>query len=222
MKALSMYDHVFSPRRGNLVDLRGQGCRNVSWLPFGYAPEIHYPEPVTESVRAFETDVVFAGGADADRVPYFLALAGAGFTVALYGHDWEKNSRTRPYFRGHADPSTLRKAVAGAKICLCLVRRVNRDGHAMRSFEVPAMGGCMLTEETEEHREIFGEEGRAVVYFNSIPQMVEKARWLLTHAGERKRLATAAHTLITGGKNTYADRLETILRRTEEVAAQST
>jgi spore maturation protein CgeB len=218
--SLGEYDYVFSTRQANLGNLRALGCRGVHYLPFAYAPEIHYPEPQTESARALQADLTFAGGADADRIPYFLALAEAGFSVALYGHDWEKNPATKQFFRGHADPSTLRKVVAAAKMCLCLVRRANRDGHAMRSFEVPAMGGCMLTEDTEEHREIFGAEGHAVVYFNSIPQMVEKARWLLAHPEERQRLASAAHALITGGKNTYADRLQTILQRAEEMAGR--
>jgi spore maturation protein CgeB len=77
----------------------------------------------------------------------------------------------------------------------------------MRTFEVPAIGACMLTEDTQEHREIFGEEGQAVVYFRSKSEMVEKLRWLLGHDHERERLASAAHELITNGRNTYKDRL---------------
>jgi spore maturation protein CgeB len=92
-----------------------------------------------------------------------------------------------------------------------MVRRANRDGHAMRTFELPASGACMLTEFTEEHCEIFGEEGRTVQYFRTIAEMVEKAAWLIGNAEERRRLARAAHDLITRGGHTYRDRLLTIL-----------
>ena len=105
----------------------------------------------------------------------------------------------------------MRKAVAAAKVCLCLARRANRDGHAMRSFELPAMRACMLVEDSAEHRAIFGAEREAVLYFNSTNQMVGKARELCANSELRKALAFAAHQKITRAQNTYADRLGTIL-----------
>ena len=81
----------------------------------------------------------------------------------------------------------------------------------MRTFEIPAIGACMLTEDTEEHREIFGEDGKAVVYFKSVDQMLEKTKFLLNNESERRRLTREAHHLIVGGKHTYKDRLVTML-----------
>jgi len=213
LKALPHYDHVFSPRRANMEDLRRLGCPAVSYMPFAYAPELHFPEPsVTTAEQAqFAAEVVFVGGADCDRVPYMAALIRAGFKVALYGGYWERYPETKAHARGHADPQTLRKAIRGAKVALCLVRRANRDGHAMRTFEVPAVGACMLVEDTEEHRELFGEEGKSVVYFRDVDDMIEKLRWLLAHDDERQRLAQTVHHLITKGKHTYRDRLMTVL-----------
>src|SRR5262249_24597572 len=37
LRALPLYDHVFSPRRSNIGDLRKHGCPAVSYLPFAYA-----------------------------------------------------------------------------------------------------------------------------------------------------------------------------------------
>jgi glycosyltransferase involved in cell wall biosynthesis len=215
-KSLPFYDVVFSPRRANMDDLRRAGCRNVQYLPFGYEPELFYPEmPSTpEEESQFTSDVVFAGGADRDRVDYIFALIRAGMSVNLYGSYWERFPQTKPYTRGQADVRTLRLAISSAKIALCLVRRANRDGNCMRTFEVPAVGTCMLTEDTQEHREIFGEEGESVVYFKTIPEMVEKAQWLLNHDEQRLRLAKNAYSLITQGANTYLDRLKTMLHTT--------
>jgi spore maturation protein CgeB len=69
----------------------------------------------------------------------------------------------------------------------------------------------MLVEDTEDHREIFDEEGKTVVYFNSIDRMIEKARWLREIDDERQRLAGSLHKLITSGKHTYRDRLASML-----------
>ena len=213
MSALPHYDHVFSPRRANLGDLRLLGCRRVSYLQFAYAPEMHFAEPPTtdSEKERFAADAIFAGGADPDRIRYIVALTKAGLNVALYGGYWTRFLETKPYGRGHADPQTLRKAIGGAKIALCLVRQANRDGHSMRTFEVPAIGGAMLVEDTEEHREIFGEEGEAVIYFNNIDQLIEKARWLKGSVEECRRLASASYELIVNGKHTYKDRLISML-----------
>jgi spore maturation protein CgeB len=211
LETLPLYDHVFSPRRANLNDLSRLGCTKVSYLPFGYDESIFFPEPPSNTDHAFESDVVFAGGADRDRVPYFAELSKAGFNVALYGDYWDRYTETRKIWRGYADPCILRKVIGGAKVALCLVRRANRDGNSMRTFEVPAIGACMLIEDTNEHREIFGGEKKAVVYFGTIEEMIEKLRWLLEDDKERLRLAQACHRLILGGRHTYKDRLTTML-----------
>jgi hypothetical protein len=212
LKALPDYDVVFSPRLANIQDLLNAGCPRVEYLPFGYDDELFYPEDPSNINRdATVPDVVFAGGADRDRLPYMSALIKSGINLALYGSYWEKYPETKAHTQGQADVPTLRLAIGGAKISLCLVRRANRDGNCMRTFEVPAIGSCMLTEDTPEHREIFGQEGEAVIYFNTISEMLEKTHWLLNHDQERQRLAQNAHLLITQGHHTYQDRLKTML-----------
>lgn len=212
LEALPLYDAVFSPRRANLDDLHELGCSQIHYLPFAYAPQIHYPERATPEERYhYHCDVLFYGGADKDRLPYVSALVDAGLNVHLYGGYWDRYARTRPHFKGHADPQALRKAVDGAQITLCLVRQANRDGHVMRTFEVPAMGGCMLTEDTPEHRVLLGADGMATVYFSGTDDLVRKTRWLLERPEERQRLAQTAHVYITQGSHQYADRLHTML-----------
>jgi spore maturation protein CgeB len=211
LKALPYYDRVFSARRANLEDLRRSGTRAVSFLPFAYNPELHSRVP-SEEENGSASDVVFVGGADQDRVPYLAALAKAGFRLRLYGGYWDRYPETRPYACGIMPPAVVKTATGEAKVALCLVRRANRDGHCMRSFEIPAMSGCMLAEDTAEHREIFGAEGEAVLYFQAIGEMLEKTRWLVDHPVERRRLAAAAHALITAGGHTYGDRLLEMLR----------
>lgn len=220
LRAVRMYDEVLSTRRANLEDLRTLGCRGVGYLPFGFASNLHFPQRLTaERRREMESDVVFAGGADSDRVPYIAALSQAGFRVGLYGGYWERYTETRHLTRGLAPPEVVREAVAAARVALCLVRRANRDGVCMRTFEVPAMGGCMLVEKTAEHVELFGAEGQAVLYFDTIPEMTEKTRWLLEHDCERERLRDAGHELIARGNHTYRDRLSSILNLTRDRVA---
>lgn len=213
MKALPGYRKIFSVRRSNLEDLRRLGCADVGYLPFAYAPELHFPEidPLRGENPLPGCDVAFVGGADRDRLPYIKALLQAGLKVGLYGGYWSRYRETRAHDYGMASPEKMRQAVGEAKINLCLVRKANRDGNAMRTFEIPAIGGCMLAEDTDEHRDIFGTEGERVLYFTTPEAMLDKARFLLAHEDERKKMARAAHLLITQGGHTYRDRLMTML-----------
>jgi spore maturation protein CgeB len=223
MKALPFYDHVFSTRKANLDDLRRHGCRSVWYLPFAYSPSIHHPAEAEghKNGDAHGADLIFAGGADPDRVPYLSACIEAGFRVQLYGGYWERYADTRKHASGFAHPHKLREDMSRAKVSLCLVRRANRDGHVMRSFELPAIGVCMLTEETEEHKSLFGDDGENVIYFRTPKEAVDRLRWLLAHDAERAQLAANAHRLIVQGQHTYRHRLKAMLELASETAALS-
>lgn len=211
LSGLPYYHVIATPRRAVIQDLHIKGCENVVYLPFAYDPSLHYAECDQASDQELVDDIVFVGGGDRDRIPYIAALTQAGFRVGLYGSLWERYARTKNLTRGQVDVPTLRRITRNAKVALCLVRRANRDGHVMRSFEIAAIGACMLVEDTAEHREIFGSDNENVVYFQTIGEMVDKLRWLLAHPDERKRLATKAHQHITRGSNTYRDRLQTLI-----------
>jgi len=215
LDALHHYAHVFSPRKSNLSDLSRLGCP-TSYLPFAYNSTIHFVEaPPREVALRYQCDVLFYGGADQDRIPYIERLIDEGFTVHLYGGYWDRYAKTRAAFRGMADAQTLRWAVSCAKITLCLVRRANRDGHVMRTFEAPAMGACMLTEDTAEHQDILGVEGVSATYFNSLENLVDKAYWLCREEGIRTQLEVEGKRRILNGKNAYVDRLFTVLQQIE-------
>jgi hypothetical protein len=218
LAAIREYDHVFSPRRANMADLAAIGGPPVSYLPFAYDPDVHRPPSTItpEDRRRYDADVMFAGGADPERVATVRPLVEAGLRVALYGGYWDRDAATRASGRGFLDAEGIRRAATVARLCLCLVRRANRDGHAMRSFEIPAIGGCPLVEDTEEHRAIFGADGEAAAYFDSPGAMVRTARALLAAPDRRRALAEAARARITQGGQTYRDRLAAMLADVQE------
>ncbi len=217
MKAIAFYDHIFTPRRANMNDLERWGCRRVSYLPFAYAPRKHFRElpAATKNKSGFGHDVIFAGGADKDRISYISSIIRSNFKLGLYGGYWERYSQTKNYTGGEIDMETLRKAINGSRIALGFVRRANRDGNAMRTFEIPAIGTCMLTKDTLEHREIFGKEGENVLYFKNEDEMIRKIKFLLNNPVKREQLADNAHNLIVKGSHTYKDRLFTMITEDE-------
>lgn len=202
-EALPHYDVVFTPRRANMNDLRKHGCRDVRYLPFGYDPRHFHADPQTKTVDAF-----FAGGADDERIAFLTPLLTGEFKVELAGDFWGKYFATRDFAAGHFDPDQLRRATARAHVNICMVRAANRDGHVMRSLEIPAVGGAMLVQDTEEHRALFGDD---VMYFNTAKGLEARFRSLMTDASLREKLAARVHARITGGGHTYRDRLVSLL-----------
>jgi hypothetical protein len=211
LAALPAYDKIFTPRAANIGDFEGIGCKNIDYLPFAYAPEAHFPEePETRDEQArFCCDVAFIGGGDDDRFAWMLALARAGVHLKLYGGYWDRDQELRQCYGGFVRNSDYRKAVAGAKVHVALGRRANRDGHAMRSYELPAMGACIVAEDTEDHRRLYGDDG--AIFVSGPGQLVGAVSKLLADEVLRERIAKNAMRRVTGAKNTYRDRLDVML-----------
>lgn len=211
---LPVYDVVFTPRRANLGQFRDIGVRRLHYLPFAYDPEIHRPWSA-ELPQGGRSDVLFVGGCDDDRLSLMSDLVRAGLDLALFGGYWDRHELTRPFARGIADQDVIRSASASAAISLCLVRRANRDEHVMRSYEAAAIGGCILAEDTCDHRNLFGD---AACYFTATDDLITKSMALLSNADTRSVLANRLQARLRDDRDSYASRLSEIV----DVALQST
>lgn len=213
LAGIPLYDVYATCRRAVIPDLERAGCRKAAYVRVAYEPSIHFPEPPVsaEDHGRFDCDVLFAGGADKDRYPLMRRIAGIpGVRLRLYGGFWERDSVLAPLARGFAYGADYRRAIGGARISLGLVRRANRDGHVMRSYEIPACGGFMIADRTEEHLELFAED-REAAFFGSDDELVGKIGHYLAHDGERRAIAEAGRAKVTAGGNTYRDRLQELL-----------
>ena len=207
IETLAEYDVVYTPRSAVLEDLRAAGAHKIEIMPFAYCSACHF---AAQTFHARQT-VSFVGGADKDRLRYVQALIKAGISIELYGGYWNKQREVGHYAGGFVDTPGYRAIVAGTAVSLCLVREANRDGHVMRSYELPAMRGCILAQDTLDHRELYGADGETVRYFASRHDIVDVARQLLGDAAERKRLALAASGRVVRPENNYHARLEKLL-----------
>ena len=212
LETLPYYDYVFCTKTNLMIDINKLCPNKGVFLKFGFDSLFYGANPRFNKKNVVAHQIFFAGGGDSDRVPIIKSLVNSGFNVKLNGSSWKKDPDIISCFNGHATPEQLAISTFNADISLILVRRANRDGHVMRSFEAAASAACMLVEDTMEHREIFGGDGECVVFFNCNEQMISRARWLLDHPEERVRLRHAVYRrIVLEGKNTYSDRLRTIL-----------
>lgn len=211
LRALPAWDHVFTPRRANLADFEALGCRAVHRLPFGYDDGLLVERTPLE-LPARRWSVLFVGGGDPDRRDFFAAFRRHAPETLLVGSYWERWRETRDLAVGGRAPEEVVWLTRRAPVNLILVRRANRDGHVMRSFEAAAAGGCLVVEDTADHREVFGDDGEAVRYFRSPDEAARVCRALIDDIDERRRLAATVRQRIEAGCHTYRDRLREMLR----------
>jgi spore maturation protein CgeB len=217
VESIPIYDLYVCTKRAIVDDVRRAGCRNTAYIRFGYKPGLHYPElPATDAEKAkYACDVAFVGGCDSDRAPFFKLLTRElpAIRLNLFGGYWNRFPALRRYWRGFANGRDFRLAIGGAKISVNLVRRANRDDHVMRTFEIPACGGFMLTERTPDHAALFKED-REAAFFDSPEEFVAQVRrWLASP--QREQIAAAARRRVISENHCYADRLEEILAAAE-------
>ena len=215
-RALIEYDIVYTPRRTTEPQLRELGCRDVRYLPFGFDERLFLSEPASGPGKV-GIETLFVGGADAERAGFLRAFVAAGGDPVLVGGYWDRWPDLAPRWLGHCPPQRILDLTRSALINLILVRRSNRDGHTMRSIEAGAIGGCLLVEDTEEHRTIFGGDGACVRYFASPQHAASLARSLLDHPAERERMARAVRNRIRSEGHSYADRLRTMMLGAGEI-----
>jgi len=220
LSCISKYDIYVCTKKAIIDDVRRAGAKQVLYVPFGYKPSIHFPEkPASlEEKTRFESDVVFIGGGDQERFLFFEALVRAlpEIRLHLYGGYWEKHPDLHFYHKGFAVGRNYRLALGGSKIAVNLVRRANRDGHVMRTFEIPACNGFMLAERTHEHLELF-REGKEMACFSSPEELIDQVRYYLSHEFERVQIANAGHQKVVSERYSYKDRLEQIFNFVESL-----
>ena len=203
---LKDYDHIFSTKYGLQGRLKHAGCWSTSWLPFAYDPTLHHP------VNApWGKEIVFIGTGARERLPWLEALSELSDTKkTIYGNSWESLNpagwEKKPAVKGRAYCQTIMQA----RIVLGLVRKANGDQSTDRSYEIGAIGGCGLYQDTTEHRKLlkgYPEAG----FFSDHNDLRRKVVHLLEQPTLQKQLRDIGQAELQKREHTYAARLNTIL-----------
>ncbi len=221
---LPLYDAFFTTKTYGVAELRALGCRRVEFTGNAFEAHTHRPVELTDEERRFYGgDVGFVGTFEEDRAQQMTYLAEHGIEVHVIGNDWRRWPNPHPRLRIKSEGiygAGYPKAVCATKINLCFLRKINRDLQTTRSVEIPACGGFMLAERTDEHLTLF-EEGKEAEFFSSKEELLEKVRHYLAHEGERERIAAAGRERCLRSGYSYHDRLRKILLQIDETPSDA-
>lgn len=217
-RSLPLYDLHVTNKSYNARELLELGARRTLFIVNAYDSNTHRPIELTpEERRIWQTEVCFIGAYERDRCHQMMALAEAGIPVVVYCAKWKSR------LGQHHNLKVLRRSVLGddyaraicaAKINLGFLRKINRDLQTTRSVEIPACGGFMLAERTDEHLAMF-EEGVEAAFFDSTAELIEKCKYYLEHEDERQRIANNGRARCLNGGYSYHEQLKKVLMAIE-------
>lgn len=192
LASLPIYDLHVTTKAYNVAELKSLGAKDVVFVGSGYDPHTHHPISLTpEERRIWGADVGFIGDFERARYEMMLALARAGVQVTVRGPRWEPYVGRHPNLiikPGWVLGDDYAKAICATKINLCFLRKANRDLHTTRSFEIPACGGFMLAERTDEHLALF-REGEEAEFFGDERELISKVKYYLQDEAKRREIA---------------------------------
>lgn len=193
--AAPYYDVFYTAKSLNIAngELAAMGFADPRFLRQGYDRDWHRPLP--DPASRFAGLVTFVGFGEQDRFEKVQHLAANGIPVHVWGNGWTRAMRAAAHENLHINGHALlgddyADVLCNSAISLCFLRKLNRDLHTSRTFEIPACGGFMLAERTDEHRAYFEEDAEAV-YFHDAGELLAKARHYLDHPEARARIAAA-------------------------------
>jgi spore maturation protein CgeB len=211
---LNLYHAFITTKSYNVCELRAAGCSRVIFLSNSFDPDTHRPMPPDHLTQQFDSPVSFVGTFEAARAASLRKLAAAGIPIRIWGSFWKQWGR--PPLGAIVEGRDVigddyARVISASDINLCFLRKVNRDLQTTRSVEIPAAGGFMLAERTQEHRDLF-EEGTEAEFFGSDEELIDKCRYYLAHPDYRKRIAEAGRLRCVKSGYDYRSRLAEALR----------
>ena len=210
-ESIPFYDCYFIWGKFLIPELVKAGAKRVEYLPFAYDPDLHYPIEVTEEEKKiFGSDIAFIGSYDKEREEFLMNLA--DYDLAIWGNGWNKVllfSPLRKKWKGRdAIGEDFSRVCNASKIILNHIREQNGNAHNMKTFEIPACGGFIVTNRTEEQCEFF-EEGRDIACFETQEELKDKIKQSLNDSKIRQNTSDSAYKKIHG--HSYDVRVKEIL-----------
>lgn len=158
----------------------------------------------------FETTFLGYKLAQVERITCLNRLARC-FNVDLYT-DEADDSLCGVNVRGSVNyMNDMPKVFNRSKINLNFTIRNIRTGIPLRVWDILGAGGFLLTNYQPELTSFF-ENGKDIVFYDSIEDMVNKARYYLEHEDERKKIAQSGHEKVKK-YHSYDIRIEEIFSK---------
>jgi spore maturation protein CgeB len=227
--ALPRYDWVFTAKSFGVEDMRAQlGVSNASVLLHGFDPDLHRPVPQTATdVATYGCDASFIGtwSPKKERLLAALRRSRPALRLRVWGEQWgnARSPELRDAIGGHeVIGEQYVRAIRASKVNIAILSEQRAgsssgDRITSRTFHIPAAGGFMLHERTEEVSARFREDIDCAC-FGDANELTEKLDLYLADEARRARVTQRGHDLVWT-RDSWDHRVREIIAKHEELIA---
>lgn len=217
LKSLPFYDVCAVVRHENIEEFARCGAKAVMRVWRSYDEVMHAPYQDLSDVPAnYRSEVVFIGtwmrGEGRDQ--FVLDLVKRGIPVSIWGQRWQKSPLWEQlkgsYRGGNLSGRDYVAAIQGAKVCLGMLSKGNRDLHTTRTMEIPYAGGVLCAERTSEHLELY-KEGVEAVFWRDVEECAQQCRRLLDDEPWRESVRRAGMARVRASHLGHEDICATLI-----------
>ena len=166
LKSINFYDYFCTSFSRKLNEkLKKYKIRNHIFLPFGFDKKIHFVAKKLKKEN-INNNVNFVGAYDEFRKNFLNNLKR---NVNIYGPGWNKAKNLSKLLKiksNFISGKKMRDVCRNYSVSLNILREQDKESHNMKVFEIPAMGGLMLTERNKETKYFFKENKECFMYSN--------------------------------------------------------
>lgn len=210
---LPLFDCVFIFTKHLIPHLYFRGANKVEYLPFGFDPSIHKEKSApSELVSLFTSPVSYVGTWNPYIESWLKELI--PFGLKIWGNSWER-SDTDIYNiwkasgkTGHGQGEEVSFVAAHSDIIVNFIRSEHQAGQSMKTFELPACGGFVLSTRTDEQISFFKEKIH-MDYFFTLEELKNKLRYYLSNKEDVIEIKKNMKEIIQN--HTYLNRAKTII-----------
>ncbi len=198
-------------------------------IPFGFHITEEQFAQVVQEGRPEINEACFVGNPDSIRIDALQKLLKEKIPVNVYGFGWERyfessDSLTiHKYRRQNAfweDQLEFWKVIRQYRIQLNFFRPHNEGSHNLRTFEVPAVGGILLTPDSMEQRSFFENEIELFFYSDETSLVRQCKRLLAMDAVQIRNIRNNARKKSIEQDYSYRRRTTDLVRLLKKLTAK--
>lgn len=227
-QVLPLYNWVFTTKSFGIADMARHGVSRASFLPHGFDPETHRPASPDALDPRLPCAASFIGTWSPKKEDILAALLQrhGKLDLRIWGAQWQRASTLPPHALQQREitGASYAAAISASRINIALLSEARAGASSgdlitSRTFHIPASGGFMLHERSDEIGDYFSED-REAVFFTGGDELADKIRFYLAHDDLRRRIAAAGHHRALRSGYSIDDRAAVVLAKARQLLAQ--
>ncbi len=213
LKSIPEFDLFCIWSKKIIIKLRKNFKTKFLYLPFGY-DSLQISKFKFRKKEKRTNEIVFIGTYEKKR---YKILNSIKIKKNIFGGNWlriENNKIKNSHINSHIYGSQIFKMMNKAAISLNILRKQNETSHNMKTFEIPANNGLMLTTRSKE-QDFFFKENHASFMYSSKAELNSKIRFILSNQTKAEKVRKNGNSAVK--KHSYINRIKFLINEINKI-----